>query len=183
MSAMRSVNADISQKSLISLILFLFFNASLIEKYKALKIKIEVLNFINDINILIYDRIIKLICKTLSKIYDICTKWTWTHDVTFTSKKYKLTHFTWKLYRFDMMINLCIENVVIKSKSDVQVLEVQLNMKLRWNSHLQQIKTDHITRMLTFNHFNVFTWKTIFAKARQMYSVIIRSKLAFEALI
>jgi len=36
------------------LILFLFFNASLIEKCKALKIKIKVLNFINDINILIY---------------------------------------------------------------------------------------------------------------------------------
>ena len=50
---MREINAGISQKSFISSILFLFFNASLIEKCEALKIKIEVLDFVNDINILV----------------------------------------------------------------------------------------------------------------------------------
>ena len=72
---MCKINADIFQEFLISLILFLFFNISLIEKCKALKIKIEVLNFVNDINILIYDSFIEEICKTLSKIHDICAKW------------------------------------------------------------------------------------------------------------
>ena len=71
---MREINADISQEFLISLILFLFFNASLIEKCEALKIKIEVLDFVNDINILVYDRFIEEICKTLSKIHDVCMK-------------------------------------------------------------------------------------------------------------
>ena len=42
-----------------------------------------------------------------------------THDVTFASKKYKFTHFTQIFNRFDMMISLHIENVVIKLKSDV----------------------------------------------------------------
>jgi len=74
MSTMREINADISQESFISLIFFLFFNASLIEKCKALKIKIEVLNFVDDINILVYDRFIEEICKTLSKIHDVCAK-------------------------------------------------------------------------------------------------------------
>lgn len=54
---MHSVDADILQRFSISSILFLFFNASLIEKCKALKIKIEMLNFINDIIIFIYDKI------------------------------------------------------------------------------------------------------------------------------
>jgi len=44
------INANILQKFFISSILFLFFNASLIERCKALKIKIEVFNFVNDIN-------------------------------------------------------------------------------------------------------------------------------------
>ncbi len=74
MSDMRDINADILQRSLISSILFLFFNASLIEKYEALKIKIEVLNFVNDINILVYDRFTEEICKTLSKAHDVCVK-------------------------------------------------------------------------------------------------------------
>jgi len=73
-SDIRKINADISQRFLISLILFLFFNASLIEKCEALKIKIEVLDFMNDINILVYDKFTEEICRTLSKIHNICAK-------------------------------------------------------------------------------------------------------------
>ncbi len=127
---MQQVNADISQRFFILLIFFLFFNTSLIEKCKVLKIKIKVLNFVNDINILIYDKITELICKSLSWIHNICAKWAWTHDATFTSEKYKFTHFTCKLKRFNMTVSLYIKNLVIKLKSDVWILEVQLNIKL-----------------------------------------------------
>ncbi len=89
---MRKINADISQRFFISSIFFLFFNASLIKKCKALRIKVEVLNFINDINILIYDRFIEKICRTLSKAYDACVKWACIHDAMFASEKYKLMH-------------------------------------------------------------------------------------------
>ncbi len=105
-SDMREINADISQRSFISSILFLFFNASLIEKCEALRIKIEVLNFVDDINILVYDRFTEEICKTLSKAHDVCEKWTRTHDATFASEKYEFTHFTRKSKKFDMMINI-----------------------------------------------------------------------------
>ncbi len=142
---MRKINADISQKFLISLILFLFFNASLIKKCKALRIKIKVLDFINDINILAYDKFIEEICKTLSKMHNVCVKWTHTHDVIFASKKYELTHFIRKSKRFDMMINIQIKSSVIKLKSDVQVLKVQLNTKLQWDAHFCQIKANHVT--------------------------------------
>jgi len=71
---MREINADISQRFLISLILFLFFNASLIEKCKALRIKIEVFNFVNDINILAYNKFIEEIYKTLSRMHDVYAK-------------------------------------------------------------------------------------------------------------
>ncbi len=105
-SDMRKINADISQRFLISSILFLFFNASLIEKCEALRIKIEVLNFVNNINILVYDRFTEEICRTLSKAHDVCAKWACTHDATFASEKYKLTHFTRKLKRFNMMTSI-----------------------------------------------------------------------------
>ena len=74
MSDIREINANILQRSLISSILFLFFNASLIKKCKALRIKIKVLDFINDINILVYNKFTEEICKTLSKAHDVCAK-------------------------------------------------------------------------------------------------------------
>jgi len=74
MSNIHKINADILQRFLISLILFLFFNASLIEKCEALKIKIKMLDFVNDINILVYDKFIEQIWRTLSKVHNICAK-------------------------------------------------------------------------------------------------------------
>ena len=103
---MRKININILQRFFISLIFFLFFNASLIEKCKALKIKIEMLNFINNINILVYNRFTEEICRTLSKAHNVYTKWVCTHDATFASEKYELTHFTRESKRFDMMINI-----------------------------------------------------------------------------
>ncbi len=163
---MHKINADILQRFFISLILFLFFNVSLIEKCEALKIKIKVLNFVNDINILIYDRFIEEICKTLSKVYNIYVKWIYTHDTTFTSKKYEFTHFIRKSKKFDMIVSIQIESLIIKLKSDVQVLKVQLNMKLQWNAHLCQIKANHVTWMLALSQLEVFTWEIIFTKVR-----------------
>ncbi len=128
---MQQVNTDILQRSFISLIFFLFFNASLIKKCKALKIKIEVLDFVNDINILIYDKITKSICKSLSWAHNICAKWAWIHDATFASEKYEFTYFTRKSKKFDMTVSLHIKNLIIKLKLNIQVLEVQLNMKLQ----------------------------------------------------
>jgi len=66
-------------------------------------------------------------------------------------------------------------------KSDVWILEVQLNMKLQWNVHLRQIKMNYIIRMLTLSHLEVFTWEAIFTKVRQVYSAVVRSEIAFEA--
>jgi len=177
------VNADISQRFLISSILFLFFNASLIEKCETLEIKIKVLDFINDINILIYDKITESICKLLSQAHNVCAEWAWTHDATFASEKYKLTHFTRKSKRFNMTVSLRIKNSIIKLKSNVWVLEVQLNMKLRWDSHLRQIEADHVIKMLMLSRLEIFIWETTFAKAKQIYFVIVRLRMTFEALI
>lgn len=81
-------------------------------------------HFINNINILIYDKIINSICKMLSWIHDICLNWTWTHDATFTSEEYKFTHFIHKSKRFNIIVNLHIKDLIIKLKLNVQVFKV-----------------------------------------------------------
>ena len=35
--------------------------------------------------------------------------------------------------------------------------------------------------MLTLSHFEIFTWEVIFTKARQVYSAVMRSEIAFKA--
>ncbi len=52
----RSVNVDISQDFLLSSILYLFYNVNLLEACDDIRLRISFTNFINDVNILIYEK-------------------------------------------------------------------------------------------------------------------------------
>ncbi len=80
-----------------------------------------------------------------------------------------------------MTASIQIESSVIKPKSDVRVLRVQLDTKLRWGAHLRQIEANHVTRMLALSRLEAFTWGATFTKARQVYSAVVRSGIAFGA--
>ncbi len=67
-----NMNVDISQNSSLLLILYLFYNANLLEACDDIKLRTSFTNFVNDINILIYKEFIKHNCKVFSKIYDRC---------------------------------------------------------------------------------------------------------------
>ncbi len=56
-----------------------------------------------------------------------------------------------------MTASIQIESSVIKPKPDVRVLEVQLDMKLRWGAHLRQIEANHVTRMLALSRLEAST--------------------------
>jgi len=49
--------------------------------------------------------------------------------------------------------------------------------------HLRQIKADHVIKMLMLSQLKIFIWEATFAKARQIYSAMIRSRMMFETLI
>ncbi len=89
-----NVNINISQDFLLSLILYLFYNANLLKACNDIKLKTNFTNFMNDINILIYEEFIKRNCRVLSKIYDRCKQWSKMHDIKFLITKHKLIHFT-----------------------------------------------------------------------------------------
>jgi len=68
----RSINVNISQNSLLSSILYLFYNVNLLKACDDIKLKTSFTDFVNDVNILIYKKFMKCNCKVLSEIYDRC---------------------------------------------------------------------------------------------------------------
>jgi len=56
------------QNFLLFLILYLFYNANLLKIYNNIKLKISFIEFVNNINILIYKKLIKYNYKVLDKI-------------------------------------------------------------------------------------------------------------------
>jgi hypothetical protein len=68
---MNNVNVDISQKLLMSLILYLFYNANLLKFFEQSSRKMIVIDFVNDINILIYNINMINNCRLLKKCTNI----------------------------------------------------------------------------------------------------------------
>ena len=119
-----SVNVDISQDSLLSSILYLFYNVNLLKACDNIKLRTSFTDFINDVNILIYKEFMKCNCKVLSEIYNRCEQWSKMYDIKFSKTKYKLIHFTRISKWFNMNVNVKLIKHQIDSKSDIRVLRV-----------------------------------------------------------
>ena len=63
----RKINVNISQKSSFFLMLYLFYNANLLNLYKNVKLRFSVIEFVKNINILTYDELTKRNCEIFKK--------------------------------------------------------------------------------------------------------------------
>ncbi len=136
----RSVNIDISQDSSLSSILYLFYNINLLKACDDIRLRTSFTDFVNDVNILIYEKFMKHNCKVLSEIYDRCEQWSKMHDIKFSKTKHELIHFIRTSKWFNMNINVKLMKHQIDLKSDIRILKVQLNFKLKWAIHMHHVE-------------------------------------------
>jgi hypothetical protein len=176
----RSMKTNISQKFFISLILHLFYNVDLLKVFEKSSRRVTVVSFVNDINFLTYDIFTKQNCRTLKHLHKECETWSRQQDVVFASIKYELVHLTRNHRRFNIEIELRIEEIQKSLALYVRVLNVQMNSKLKWRSHIRTIQEKMITQMLILSRFIAFTWKACFARARLIYSSIIKLAIIYE---
>ena len=123
-SRLKPAETGISQRSPMSSILFLFFNAPLIERYTKIKLKLQVGGFVNDIYLLIYGKSTKTNCETLKKTHEIYLQWVETYKATFTSKKYELIHLIRSLEKFNIRTSVDLDFITTKLKTNIRVLEL-----------------------------------------------------------
>ncbi len=145
---MNQIKIDILQSFFVSFIWYFFYNANILKIFEKFKYKIIIINFVNDINILTYDINVINNCKTLKKIHVIYELWTRRHDDRFASIKYKLLYLTKNHKRFNMTITINVKNVIRKSTIIVRVLNVQFDIKLKYNSHVKKSKINWLRKYL-----------------------------------
>ncbi len=96
--------------------------------------KIIVIDFVNDINILIYKTSTKSNCKTLKKAHVECELWARRYETRFASIKYELMHLIKNHRRFNMTIIININEIIKKSFISIRMLKMQFDIKFKWNS-------------------------------------------------
>ena len=77
--------------------------------------------------------------------------WAHRHGSTFAPKKYELIYFARNPKRFNMAATITIGGEIKVPKTDIRVLGIQIDTKLKWGSHVKKIqeKTVTQTRALT----------------------------------
>jgi hypothetical protein len=154
---MNNVNVDISQQSLISLILYLFYNANLLKFFKQSLRKMIVIDFVNDINIFIFNINTINNCRLLKKTHEHCLLWNRRHEIVFASIKYELIYLTKNIAKFNMQTLIKVCDVVKQFFNHMHVLNVQINNKLKWNAHFRNVWKKMIIQILIFSRLIAFT--------------------------
>lgn len=125
------MQTGIPQGSPISPILYLFYNADLLDICERPGSKTSGMGFVDNVNILAYSTSTEENCRTFENIHRKCIQWASKHEAIFVSQKYKLIHFAKNLKRFNMKASVHKIHKDINPKVDIRILGVQLNTKLR----------------------------------------------------
>ena len=130
--------ARVPQGSPLLLILFILYNATLLETVNKPDQPMLPLGFADDINLLTYRDATIVNCTNLELAHEQCLDWARTHGMQFAPNKYTLTHFT-RCRRYNLQAPVRLQGVVVKPEPVVRILGLQLDTKLRWKDQEKAI--------------------------------------------
>jgi hypothetical protein len=147
---------EISQKFSFFSILYLFYNVDLLEMCNRLETNTRFFEYVDDVNILIYEKNIEENCRNLERMHKLCERWTLQHEFMFISIKYELIYFIKNSKKFDMTITIKIDSNIIQSRIDIRILDVQIDTRLKWHFHVRNIQEIMTKQIMIFTKLSIF---------------------------
>ena len=172
----KEIEVGIPQGSPISPILYLFYNAPLLESLEGLYLSLSPTGFVDDIALLTYSRSVKRNIYTLQKAYQECLKWATSHGSKFNAEKSELIHFT---RRKDSRLGITLEGKTIPPSKEVRLLGVYFNQSLSPSSHLEKIEEKIPGLLGTLGSLSRSTWGLRLELARKLYLGAFRPAIAY----
>ncbi|PCG88183.1 Reverse transcriptase [Penicillium occitanis (nom. inval.)] len=140
-----TINTGIPQGSPLSPILFLFFNADLIEQIRAECPDVFVIGYIDDVFMMAFGSSAAANCRTLTQAHQVAERWERTHASKFAPAKYQLAHF-WRKHqsvpkpRGRLDVPLTIKGIEVEAKDSIKYLGVLLDTHLTGEAHVRQMR-------------------------------------------
>ena len=171
-SGVLDIPVGIPQGSPLSPILFLFYNAELLEICNPTKVRVNSLAFVDDVNLLAYGLTTEGNCKQLEAVHDKCLLWAKKYGAQFAPEKYTLMHFS-RRRKFNMKAPIQLGSIEKKPEESVWVLGAWLDPQLRWNSHLNRIMEKMKSQINVLFKTTGSTWGFPMIQACQVYMAVI----------
>ena len=133
------VETGIPQGSPLSPILYIFYNAGLIEECDTGD-GTAVVGYIDDAAILAWGNTTAETCQKLATSLERAQRWAATHASKFAPEKFQLTHFTRARVRHDISESIDTTWCHIGPKPTCKYLGVTMDTKLQWKPHIEEIR-------------------------------------------
>ena len=173
------MEVGIPQGSPVSPILYLFYNAPLLESLEGLYLSLSPTGFVDDIALLTYSRSVKRNIYILQKAYEKCLEWSNSHGAKFNAEKSELIHFT---KGKDSRLGITLEGKTILPSTEVRILGVYFNRSLSPTSHLEKIEAKIPGLLGTLDSISKSTWGIRLEFARKLYLGAFRPAIAYGAI-
>ena len=180
-SELMDVETGIPQGSPLSPILYLFFNADLIEACHSEEHSTAAAGWIDDANIITWGSSTEDNCRNLESIYTKCKDWEVTHASKFNPDKYSLIHLPSKYKRVNLNCSVRLEVREVKPVTKCRILGLILDNKLSWDGHIEHIEAKTTKSLGALSSLAGSTWGTSYKGLRQIYQGMILPQITYGA--
>ena len=170
------IETGIPQGSPLSLILYLFYNADLIEACRT--DNSEAVGYVDDASTLAVGPSAAKNCKTLKAIHRKAEDWARKHGSQFAPAKYELVHFT-RDPDVSTTHALHLPRATIKASPSCRYLGVQMDSRLRWDYHREAMEAKATKRLAALSALASSTWGTGLINLRQVYRAMIVPQMLY----
>ncbi len=170
----------VPQGSPLSPILFLFYNADLIDACNSPDLPATGIGFVDDANVLAFGKSTEETCSVLKEIHSRCLTWGDMHGASFAPHKYVLVHFP-KKKRNLPTTPLELPSFTLHPSPHARVLGLILDSKLSWHPHIAHIKSKLRTQTFALTRLTSSTWGAPFSSCRLLYTSIVRPAITYAS--
>ena len=171
------IQTGIPQGSPLSPILYLFYNADLIEACQTENT--EAVGYIDDVSVLAVGPNSYRNCKTLKTIHRKAENWARQHGSQFAHAKYEMVHFSRKLTA-NTTHPLRLPHATIEASASCRYLGVHMDSRLHWNHHRQRMEAKATERLSALSTLASSTWGTGLVNLRQVYRAMIVPQMLYS---
>jgi hypothetical protein len=177
-----TINAGTPQGSPLSAILYLFYNADLIDECNQGTDAIST-GYIDDVGILAWGNTTDETCSALGRILEKAQRWANTHASVFAPDKFQLTHFTRSRKRIDTSRAIYTAWGEVKPRTTCKYLGVNMDMKLQWKDQLEAIRRKATKSVSALSSLGGSTWGITFADMRKLYQATVLPQMMYACFI
>jgi len=174
-------SSGIPQESPLSPILFLFFISELLATFERPEDETMAFGFVDDTNLVTWGTSAQANCHRLESAHSWCIAWAKRHGARFAPDKYQLIHFTrwWRDPNGDLMSTVCFNDQEIPMKTTIQVLGIQVDSKLRWKEHVQQVIQKDNMAFEALSRITASTWDPFMKQSWLLYTAVVRPAILY----